>query len=115
MAFCLQFHPLSCVFILIVLSAVPADSSCDVCLEPLEPGRCFALSCKHWFCDGCWTGLVNTAVDGGKAAIFSAKCPQDGCSQTVKDFVFQRFLHGDFAGVYLCSQLCARGGCLHCM
>jgi hypothetical protein len=69
-------------------------------------GRCGA--CSHSPCCsplllcrtlGAWT-FVGFQVEKGKIAIFTAKCPQEGCPLLVGDDVFRRYLKPDALELY---------------
>lgn len=95
-----------CVPVDVCVCAVGEGEMCDVCLsDMLPPPSSYALSCGHWFCTGCWVGLCKAALGGGQAAIFTAKCPRDGCSVKVGEDAFRRFLSPEELGV-CCVVLC---------
>lgn len=49
---------------------------CGICQDTLVPTEAFALTCRHWYCEGCWQGYIHNAVNERSVTY---TCPHPDC------------------------------------
>nr|BAK06149.1 predicted protein [Hordeum vulgare subsp. vulgare] len=59
-----------------------ATLTCYICFEVQGPGEMRSAGCAHFYCRGCWSGYVRTAVGDGVRCL-SIRCPDMACSAAV--------------------------------
>ena len=73
---------------------LPEGSKQSAVLSPLHismfVSETTAMSCGHFFCAGCWRGLIEQAIDAG-ASCLSCTCPALDCKLVLPEPLVERF------------------------
>lgn len=59
---------------------------CEICLDEdgYDPREMIRMPCGHEFCESCWFGYVNNALDKGPLCVRET-CPQAGCNELMTE------------------------------
>eukprot|EP01100_Stratorugosa_tubuloviscum_P003112 TRINITY_DN173_c0_g1_i1.p1 TRINITY_DN173_c0_g1~~TRINITY_DN173_c0_g1_i1.p1 ORF type:complete len:652 (-),score=296.92 TRINITY_DN173_c0_g1_i1:121-2076(-) len=95
---------------------------CSICFDTISEEQGFSgLSCKHYFCNGCWDDYLSTNIKEGKS--FEICCMQKGCNILVPEHVvrqivnkqifekYMKFISASFVESSKDFRWCPRPGC----
>ncbi|KAL7534320.1 hypothetical protein ACHAXR_005791 [Thalassiosira sp. AJA248-18] len=96
---------------------------CEICLDEdgFDPHEMICMPCGHEFCESCWYGYVNNALDKGPLCVRET-CPQAGCHELItEDEVsraapnllpkFESYQLRSFVETYGMTRWCPGPGC----
>jgi len=56
--------------------------TCQICFDNFRLTEMRCSPCRHYFCGGCWSGYISTAISGGPACL-DLRCPLPLCKAAV--------------------------------